>query len=180
MFFGRLIRSQINPVIAATSEETMTAILEASIKCGESPKANSVIKIDMVNPIPPNMPTPKMCFHSKSLGLVDIFKATAKNANKKIPTGFPNINPKKIPKLSFVNKSSAKEAVLMVMAVLASAKMGSMINDTGLWRKLWSRWEVVFSPPFWNGMTNANSMPVMVAWTPECSIQYHMAAPPMR
>jgi hypothetical protein len=64
--------------------------------------ASKVTKIDIVNPIPPNSPTPKMDFQFKSVGSLQKPKATAKNVKRKIPIGFPTISPSAIPKLLFL------------------------------------------------------------------------------
>lgn len=52
---------------------------------------------------------------------------------------------------------------LKTMAVLANAKMGKMINATGLCKKCCKMYEVDFSSPLPNGMANAYKTPVMVA-----------------
>ena len=62
-------------------------------------KARSVIKIDIVNPMPPKNPTPTIDFQFKSSGSLQSPNETAKNVNRKIPNGFPTISPAAIPKL---------------------------------------------------------------------------------
>ena len=97
-------------------------------------KANKVTKIDIVNPIPAKSPTPKIAFQFKSVGSLQIPNVTAKNVNRKIPKGLPTISPSAIPKLLFSVKV-CDMFPLKTMAVLANAKMGSMINATGLCKK---------------------------------------------
>ena len=65
----------------------------------KSSKASRVIKIDMVNPIPPKNPTPRIYFQFKSSGSLHNPMLTAKNVKRKIPIGFPKIKPRNIPKL---------------------------------------------------------------------------------
>ena len=62
-------------------------------------KARSVIKIDIVNPMPPKNPTPIIDFQFKSSGSLQSPNETAKNVNRKMPSGFPTISPAAIPKL---------------------------------------------------------------------------------
>jgi hypothetical protein len=57
----------IKPVIAAMNEAIKMAILEFTISESVS-NAKSVMKMDIVKPIPPNIPAPKMFFHCKLLG----------------------------------------------------------------------------------------------------------------
>jgi len=57
-------RSEFVPEIV---EAINTAIFASVIISGWS-YASSVIKIDMVNPIPPKKPTPNTCFHFRSCG----------------------------------------------------------------------------------------------------------------
>jgi hypothetical protein len=96
--------------------------------------ASKVTKIDIVNPIPPNSPTPKMDFQFKSVGSLQKPKATAKNVKRKIPIGFPTISPSAIPKLLF-SDNVCVISPLKTMAVFANAKIGKMINATGLCKK---------------------------------------------
>ena len=44
----------------------------------KSSKANNVMNMDMVNPMPPKKPTPTIDFQFKSLGSLQIPKVTAK------------------------------------------------------------------------------------------------------
>jgi hypothetical protein len=55
------------PVVPAIMELRKTAILETWIISG-SAKAKSVMKTDMVKPIPPRKPAPMICFQDISLG----------------------------------------------------------------------------------------------------------------
>ena len=60
-------------------------------------KARSVIKIDIVNPIPPKKPTPTIDFQFNSSGSLQRPNVTAKNVNRKMPNGLPIISPSAIP-----------------------------------------------------------------------------------
>ena len=62
-------------------------------------KASKVIKIDIVNPIPPKSPTPKIAFQFKSFGSLQNPNFTAKNEKTKIPIGLPTMSPRAMPKL---------------------------------------------------------------------------------
>lgn len=64
-----------------------------------SSKARSVIKIDIVNPIPPKSPTPKMDFQLSLFGSLQSPIDTAINVKRKMPNGLPTMRPSAIPKL---------------------------------------------------------------------------------
>ena len=53
--------------------------------------------MDMVKPIPPNSPTPKIDFQPKSDGSWVIPNVTAKKDIRKMPNGFPTMSPSAIP-----------------------------------------------------------------------------------
>lgn len=76
-------------------------VIFESFCSSKSSKANNVIKIDMVKPMPPKNPTPIIDFQFKSSGSLQIPKLTAKKLIRTIPIGFPITNPKEIPKLNF-------------------------------------------------------------------------------
>ena len=67
----------IKPIIAAMKEAIKMAILEFTISESVS-NAKSVIKMDIVNPIPPNIPAQKMFFHCKPFGKTPIPISTPK------------------------------------------------------------------------------------------------------
>ena len=96
--------------------------------------ASSVMKIDIVNPIPAKSPTPKIDFQFRSVGSLHSPKVTAKNVKIKIPKGLPIISPSEIPKLLF-SVSVCEMSPLKRIAVFANAKIGKMINATGLCKK---------------------------------------------
>ena len=96
--------------------------------------ASKVTKIDIVNPIPAKSPTPKIDFQFRSVGSLQSPNVTAKNVKIKIPKGLPTISPSAIPKLLFSINVCAMSP-LKTIAVLANAKMGNMINATGLCKK---------------------------------------------
>jgi len=90
--------SHRKPNVPDKKEAIKMAIFEKIITSSPSfLKANRVIKIDIVNPIPPNIPAPNMFFHFKSLGNLLMPKLTARKENSKIPSGFPTTRPKIIP-----------------------------------------------------------------------------------
>ena len=132
-----------------------------------------------MKPIPPSIPAPRILLHFKSLGNVQIPKLTARNENNQIPNGFPTTRPNIIPIVfGWFNPSCQSE--LMAIHVLAMANNGRIKNATGLCKKCCNRYEDVFLPPFPNGITKANNTPVIVACTPEFSMKYHIAAPPIK
>ena len=120
------------------------------------------MKIDIVKPMPAKSPTPKILFQLRSVGSLQSPKVTTKSVNRKIPNGLPTISPTAIPKLLFSVKVCAMSP-LKAMAVFANAKMGKMINATGLCKKCCKMYEVDFSSPLPNGIAKAKSTPVMVA-----------------
>lgn len=86
----------INPILPASNEATSIAILEVSIISVVS-KASSVIKIDMVKPMPPKKPAPRMFFHFRSFGKTQSPKAVPRNEKSQIPRGLPITKPEIIP-----------------------------------------------------------------------------------
>lgn len=62
-------------------------------------KAKSAMKIDIVKPIPANIPTARMSFHAKSDGSLQIPDWVAKKVKANIPKGLPTNSPKATPKL---------------------------------------------------------------------------------
>lgn len=62
-----------------------------------SVKAKSVTKIDIVKPIPPKIPAPKIDGQVNPSVSFAHFNFTAKNENKYIPKGLPIASPKTIP-----------------------------------------------------------------------------------
>ena len=153
--------------------------LKQKLQKKKGPKYVRVTKIDIVKPIPAKSPTPKIDFQFKSDGSLQSPKVTAKSAKRKIPKGLPTIRPSAIPKLLF-SVNVCEMSPLKTIAVLANANIGKIIKATGLCRKCCKIYEVDFSPPLPNGMANANKTPVIVAWTPEWSIKYHIATPPIK
>lgn len=88
----------INPKSPAINDELRITNLALFIIVSLS-NASKVTKIDMVNPIPPNKPTPKIVFQLRSPGSLQNPNFTDKNDNKKMPNGFPAISPRAIPRL---------------------------------------------------------------------------------
>ena len=87
----------INPIVPAIKEESRMMNFALLITVTSS-KAKRVTKMDIVNPIPPNIPTPAIFFQFKFFGNLVNFSCTAKKQNVTIPIGFPNTKPNRIPK----------------------------------------------------------------------------------
>ena len=155
---SRKVRKPKSP---AVNEEIKITNFELLI-IGSFSNASKDTKIDIVNPIPAKSPTPNIDFHFKSVGSLQNPNVTAKNVKIKMPKGLPTISPSAIPKLLFSIRVCAMSP-LKTMAVFANAKIGKMINATGLCKKCCKINEVDFSSPLPNGMTNANNTPVIVA-----------------
>ena len=79
-------------------EDNKITNLALLIKVG-SLKANNVINMDIVKPMPPKKPAPIMDFQLRSSGSLHIPKETAAKLNRKIPKGLPTIKPKAMPML---------------------------------------------------------------------------------
>lgn len=119
-----------NPKSPAVKDEIKITNFELFIIVSLS-KASSVTKIDIVNPIPAKSPTPKIDFQLRSVGSLQSPKVTAKNDSRKMPKGLPTMSPNAIPILLFSVNVCAM-LPLKIMAVLANANIGKMINATGL------------------------------------------------
>ena len=63
--------------------------------------ARSVMKIDIVKPMPPKNPAPVILFQFKPSGNELIPTATAMNEKRQMPNGFPINRPAIIPRLYF-------------------------------------------------------------------------------
>ena len=88
------------------------------------------MNIDIVNPIPPRIATENNMLHEIFWGNVQILIFTARNASKKMPIGLPISRPKNIPnEQGCVKEFNVSE--LIVMLVLAKAKMGKIKKATG-------------------------------------------------
>lgn len=81
------------------TREEINMIIFALLIINWLSKANNVINIDIVNPIPPKIPILKSVFQFTSSGNRQSLKFTANFENRNIPNGFPKINPKIIPML---------------------------------------------------------------------------------
>ena len=127
-----------------------------------SAKARRVMKIDIVNPMPPNKPAPKIVFHFKSAGRVQIPALTPRTEKRTIPRGLPTTKPKKIPRLIGWNKL-APMVVENERQVFAKAKRGRMKKATGACKESCKIYEGDFLPPLPKGIAKAKSTPVIVA-----------------
>ena len=89
-----------NPIVPATNEPIKIAILEVLIITGML-YARRSMKIDIVNPMPPKKPIPRIYTHFTSAGKEHMPELTPALEKSHIPKGFPNINPAIIPRLKF-------------------------------------------------------------------------------
>ena len=124
---------KINPIVPAINEAIRIAIFELLTTLSLA-NARSVMKIDMVKPIPPKNPAPIMFFHFKSDGITQSPKPTPINEKRKIPKGFPIVRPAMIPRL-FVCSKPLCHVSPMAIHVFATANKGRIKNATGLCRK---------------------------------------------
>jgi len=83
-------------MLPAINDESITTIFDCSIYSASS-KASNVIKIDMVNPMPPRNPAPITFRNSMGARSLAAFSQTDKYENKVMPRGFPIMSPAKIP-----------------------------------------------------------------------------------
>lgn len=95
-----------------------------------SEKANCVINIDIVNPIPANIPTPISPFQLRPIGRRTNFILTLIHVNNKIPIGFPKDNPKIIPKL-LADNNDGIDSPEKTNVVLLKANSGKITKETG-------------------------------------------------
>jgi hypothetical protein len=84
------------PKIPVITEASIMTSFEKSKNWVEV-KESSDINSDMVKPIPPSRAVPKICGHLTPLGSWASRNSQAKQANRKIPSGFPITNPNKTP-----------------------------------------------------------------------------------
>ncbi len=92
-------RKKTYPKTTDAVEAGKIAVFERPINIG-SLKAGKVIKMDIVNPIPPKIPAPNRCFQCTEPSL-DAQPSRALNQEKrKIPAGFPRARPANIPTLN--------------------------------------------------------------------------------
>src|SRR5258708_7729066 len=119
-----------NPATPESKDPTSTAIFEPSIKY-RSLKASNVMNIDMVNPMPANIPKAKMFFIFNVCGSKHQPRVSPIQENRKMPSGLPSVNPRITPRLlNEVGSSMKVEGT--VMAVFANAKSGRTTHSTRL------------------------------------------------
>ena len=97
MVFNTLFRNKI-PNTPEITEPIRIAIFD-ELTNATSSKANNVMNIDMVKPIPAKNPTPKILLHYMSEGNFASFSFTPMYDMIIIPNGFPITSPAIIPKL---------------------------------------------------------------------------------
>ena len=85
--------------------------------------ARLVMKIDIVKPMPPKMPAPKICRHFRSGGKWHRPLATAAKQSKVTPSGLPRTSPAKMP-IPFSEVRFCNQSAPIRTPVLASAKIG--------------------------------------------------------
>ena len=140
------------PTVPAAREPSKMLIFELWTISG-LPKANNVMKMDMVNPIPPRKPAPMICLHDTSPGNWDKPSLTAKTLNRAIPSGLPKNKPAKMPMLLDVTNPSIQFPV-RAMPVFAKAKSG-MMRKPGLCKKCCNLQDGDSPSPRANGMAKA-------------------------
>ena len=113
-----------SPMNADNREATRIATLELTIVRG-SGKAKMVIKMDMVNPIPANIPAARICFQATPVGKEAVLSCTANAPKSRIPIGFPNVKPIRIPKL-FNDPNVCTISLERTIPVFANAKTGTI------------------------------------------------------
>ena len=118
-----------SPLTDAISEAARILIFEL-VMTAESLKARLVIKILIVNPIPPKNATPAICRQFKPSEILASLVFTAKIENKKMPENLPASNPAIIP-IEFLLVRLARISFGKTIAVLAKAKTGIIIKATG-------------------------------------------------
>ena len=121
-------------MVPAVNEANRTAILDAVMASPLPTNARLVINIDIVKPMPPNKPAPKICFQFNPAGNLQIPIVTAIKHSNIIPSGLPNNNPPIMPRL-FLLVNSCAQFSPMTTPVFASAKMGKITKATGLCKK---------------------------------------------
>src|SRR4029077_10026548 len=122
------------PSTPASRDANKIAIFEAFIVCGSAEKARLAMNIDIVKQIPPRITASTTCDHFKSDGNWHIPLATATKQRNVTPRGFPAIKPAAMPALFALVKWCIQSAPT-TMPVFASAKIGKMMNATGLCKK---------------------------------------------
>ena len=116
------------------SDAVKTAIFEALTNSACSPNARLVMKIEIVNPMPPSMPAPIRWRQRTSVGSVQMPIVTAMADTSATPRGLPITRPRITPKL-FGPVSSSAQFVPKTIPVLASANSGNTKKATGLCKK---------------------------------------------
>ena len=91
------------------------------------------MKIDMVKPMPPRSPAPKICVQFRSEGSLEIPSKTAMKTNNVIPSGLPMTKPVNTPRLFELLSSSAQfEPMLIPVFALQNDDLMLSIPDKRL------------------------------------------------
>ena len=109
------------------------AIFDELINSVSPVKARLAMKIDMVKPMPPRSPAPKICVHFRSEGSLEIPSKTAMKTNNVIPSGLPMTKPVNTPRLFELLSSSAQfEPMLIPVFALQNDDLMLSIPDKRL------------------------------------------------
>src|SRR5690606_8586364 len=126
-----ILVNSTNPTRPETNDPIMIENFASDIIRCSPEKDRIAIKIDMVKPIPPKIPTPKICFHCALEGILQTPSFTEIQENNVIPIGLPTNNPRIIPKPSGVVSPSTIPLSNKIL-VLTNAKTGMIKKLTGL------------------------------------------------
>jgi hypothetical protein len=94
----------------------------------DSVNARLVMKIDMVNPIPPRQPTPSNCNFETPSGIRVIPNALASRTDKNIPKGLPITRPARIPNEIGCRRERLSPPPINWTPAFAKAKIGRIIK----------------------------------------------------
>ena len=96
------------------------------------------MNIDMVNPIPPRNPAPRIFFQVNSAGNEHNPRILPKKHIETMPKGFPINNPQSIP-IPLEDAIELNTLLSIANAVLANANNGRIKKATGLCKKSCNR-----------------------------------------
>src|SRR5689334_18129008 len=94
------------PVTPQNNDAVRIPILEFS-SAGVEPNANPAINSDIVKPIPPRTPAPKICRQLTPTGFDAHPKRVVSQANENIPIGLPRHKPQIMPRPNGLTSESA-------------------------------------------------------------------------
>ncbi len=132
MLFFIVIKTD-KPIIAANADAIKILNLEL-FTSEELVKARLLIKMDIVNPMPPRQPIPAIFLQVKPSCKLAKPAFTKIKGIENIPISFPATRPNIMPAELEFDKLPII-SVGIIIAVLTKAKMGRIINATGLCKK---------------------------------------------